>query len=39
VWETILLCGDVPRSPWPVKGIVQDLERLYVLRRIQSSFK
>jgi hypothetical protein len=24
--------GDVPRSPWPSKGVVQDLERLYRLR-------
>src|SRR5882724_6579749 len=31
--EATTLCGDVPRSPWPAKGIVQDLERLYRLRR------
>jgi hypothetical protein len=24
---------DVPRSPWPAKGVVNDLERLYRLRR------
>ncbi len=28
--------GDVPRSPWPSKGVVQDLERLYRLRRKRS---
>ena len=25
--------GDVPRSPWPSQGVVEDLERLYRLRR------
>src|SRR5215218_652578 len=25
--------GDVPRSPWPSQGVVQDLGRLYRLRR------
>jgi hypothetical protein len=25
--------GDVPRSPWPSQGVVEDLERLYRLRQ------
>jgi len=30
VWQA--LRGDVPRSPWPAEGVVQDLGRLYRLR-------